>query len=206
MYLTRKQREMLEFLGNFIHERGFSPSLEEIAEGLGLSSPATVHKHLRNLEGKGLLRRRWNHSRSLELTREALDLLHPPAAEAVELPLLGRIAAGSPIEALRDEETLAVPSEMLGRGATYVLRVEGDSMIEEHICDGDLVVVEQRRDAQNGETVVALLRGEETTLKRLYREADYIRLQPANEALEPIRVRPEELEVQGVVVGVIRKY
>ena len=205
MYLTRKQKEMLEFLGNFLHEKGFSPSLDEIARGLGLSSLATVHKHLKNLEAKGFVRRRWNHSRSLELTRSALDLVQTPAA-AVELPLLGRIAAGCPIEAVRDEEALAVPAEMLGRGRTYLLRVQGDSMIDEHICDGDLVVVEERRKAENGETVIALIRGEETTLKKFYREADHIRLQPANEAMEPIRVGPDELEIQGVVVGVMRKY
>jgi len=206
MYLTRKQNEVLEFLGNFIRERGYSPSLEEVAEGLGLSSLATVHKHLKNLEAKGLVHRQWNHSRSLELTREALELLQPSAAVAVELPLLGRIAAGCPIEAVRDEETLTVPSEMLGRGRTYVLQVQGNSMIDEHICDGDLVVVEERREAENGETVVVLIRGEETTLKKFYREADHIRLQPANEALEPIRVSPDEVEIQGVVVGVMRKY
>jgi len=206
MYLTRKQKEMLEFLGNFIYEHGFSPSLDEIAEGLGLSSLATVHKHLKNLEAKGLVRRRWNHSRALELTPSALGLVKTPAATAVELPLLGRIAAGRPIEAVRDEEAVAVPAELLGRGRTYLLRVQGDSMVDEHICDGDLVIVEERRTAENGETVIALIRGEETTLKKFYRERDHIRLQPANAAMEPIRVSPEELEIQGVVVGVMRKY
>jgi len=212
VYLTRKQRQVLEFLGNFVSARGYSPSLEEIAEGLGLSSLATVHKHLKNLEAKGLLLRRWNHSRSIELSAEARRLLGSknqsatPAAGAVELPLLGRIAAGLPIEAVADSETVTVPADLLGRGETFVLQVQGSSMIDEHIQDGDFVVVERRPAAENGETVVALIRGEETTLKKFYREADHIRLQPANEAMEPIRVRPSDLEIQGVVVGVLRRY
>jgi repressor LexA len=211
MYLTRKQRQVLDFLGQFIEFHGYSPSLEEIAEGLGLSALSTIHKHLKNLEAKGLLQRRWNHSRSLELTEEGRRAMTPrPEATAgagvAELPLLGRIAAGSPIEAIEDRETLEVPESMLGRGPAYGLRVQGDSMIEDHIQDGDYVVVEQRRTASNGETVVALIRGEETTLKKFYREADRIRLQPANERLEPIYADPAELEIQGVVIAVLRKY
>ena len=223
MYLTRKQKEVLEFLGNFIREKCYSPSLEEMAQGLGLSSLATIHKHLKNLEAKGFLVRRWNHSRSLELTSEAWSVLNPiensgvmegphsialtqSSGGAVDLPLVGRIAAGAPIEAIQDQETLSIPSEMIGRGRTFVLKVEGNSMIDEHIQDGDYVIVEQRQTANNGETVVALIRREETTLKKFYREADCIRLQPANADFEPIRVHPDEIEIQGVVIGVLRKY
>lgn len=211
MYLTRKQREVLEFIGNFIHEEGYSPSLEEIGAGLGLSSLATVHQHLKNLEAKGLLERRWNHSRALELTARAEALLQPELELAspggvAELPLLGRIAAGVPIEAVEQSETLVVPESMLGRGRTYVLQVRGDSMIDEQIRDGDFVIVEERAQAENGETVVALIRGEETTLKKFYREGNRVRLQPANPAYPPILVSPEELEIRGVVTGVVRKY
>jgi len=206
MYLTKKQKKLVQFLGQFIEEEGYSPSLEEIAQGLGLSSVATVHKHLKNLEAKGFLERQWNHSRSLKLTPAASDLLGKPAAEAVKLPLLGRIAAGSPIEAINDNESLSVPTELLGRGRTYVLKVEGNSMIDEQIRDGDYVLVEERKKAHNGETVVALIRGEETTLKKFYREKENIRLQPANEMLEPIYLDPEEMEIRGVVVGLFRKY
>ena len=223
MYLTRKQKEVIDFLGNFIQEQGYSPSLEEIAMGLGLSSLATIHKHLKNLEAKGLLVRRWNHSRSLELTPEAWAILRPIQQDesgyehnsidinrlsggAVDLPLVGRIAAGIPIEAIQDQETLSIPSEMIGRGRTYVLKVEGNSMIDEHIRDGDYVIVEERQTPHDGETVVALIRREETTLKKFYRESDCIRLQPANAAYDPIRVQPDEIEIQGVVIGVLRKY
>lgn len=206
MYLTRKQRQVLELISDFISERGYSPSLEEIAQGLNLSSLATVHKHLKNLESKGLVQRRWNHGRSLELTKEAMELVKNPASGAVELPLLGRIAAGMPIEAISDQETLSVPENLVGRKPTYVLKVQGNSMIDEQIRDGDYVVVEQRCEALDGETVVALIRGEETTLKKFYHEGESIRLQPANETMEPIYVDAAELQIQGVVIAVLRKY
>jgi repressor LexA len=209
MQLTRKQREVLECIGRLGEELGYTPTLENLAEALGLSSVATVHKHVKNLEEKGLLERQWNQSRSMELTKAAKQLLGYETArgpEAVELPLAGRIAAGRPIEAIEDQETLAVPAELVGRHPAFVLRVEGESMIDEHIRDGDYVIAERRQTALDGETVVALIRGEETTLKKLYRDRDRIRLQPANERLEPIFVEPAELQIQGVVIAVIRKY
>jgi repressor LexA len=199
MILTRRQREILDFISEFVMERGYAPTLQEIADRFGLSSVATVHKHLVNLEAKGVLRRSWNRSRSLEVVGEA-------AARAVEIPLLGYVAAGEPIEAVEDRQTISVPEDMVGRRRTYVLRVRGDSMIDEQIRDGDFVVVEDRRVAENGETVVALIRGGEATLKKFYREADRIRLQPANPSMEPLILREEEVEIQGVVIGILRKF
>ncbi|MDD5556768.1 MAG: transcriptional repressor LexA [bacterium] len=199
--LTRRQRQILDYLGDFIGRRGYAPSIEEIGRRFGLSSPATVHRHLVNLERKGAISRLWNRSRSIELV--------PPGAigaAAVELPLLGRIAAGRPIEALPSAETMAVPAEFAGSGNTYVLRVKGDSMIDEQIRDGDYVVVERRSTAEDGETVVALLRGEEVTLKKFRRRAGKVALVPANPAVPAIAVHPRDLVIQGVVVAVLRKY
>ena len=195
MYVTKRQKEILDFITGFIQQRGYAPSLQEIGSRFGLSSLATVHKHLSRLEEKGLIRRSYNRGRSIELT-----------VEAVELPLLGLVAAGKPIEAVPEKETIAVPANMVGRRSTYVLQVKGDSMLDEQIRDGDYVVVEERTTAENGETVIALLKGEEVTLKKFYRENGYIRLQPANPAMKPIRVKEEDLRIQGIVIGVLRKY
>jgi len=201
--LTRRQREIYDYLGAFIEENGYAPSLEEIAAHFGLSSVATVHEHLENLEEKGVVRRDPNRSRAIELTEAS----GRPRLAAVELPLLGRVAAGEPLEAIAGDETLAVPEEMLGRGETFVLKVVGDSMIDEHIADGDYVIVERRDTARNGERVVALIDGEHATLKTLFRETDgKIRLQPANERLAPLVYDAERVRVQGVAVGVLRKY
>jgi repressor LexA len=203
MKLTRRQREIYDFLGDFIAENGYAPSLEEICGHFGLSSVATVHEHLENLEEKGVLRRDPNRSRAIELT-EAFGRTRPAA---VELPLYGRVAAGEPLEAIAGDETLVVPEEMLGRGETFVLRVAGDSMIDEHIADGDYVIVERRDTARNGERVVALIDGEHATLKTLYRESGgKIRLQPANERLSPLIYEADRVRVQGVAIGVLRKY
>lgn len=200
MNLTKRQREIYDYLRDFLESHGYAPSLEEIARHFGLSSVATVHEHLSNLQDKGLLRRDPNRSRAVELTR-------PSLASAVELPLLGRVAAGSPIEAISDEETIAVPENLLGRGETYVLRVSGDSMVDEHIADGDYVIVERRDIARNGERVIALIDGESATLKTLFREPDgKIRLQPASDRHAPQYYEAERVRVQGVVVGVLRKY
>lgn len=202
MKLTRRQREIYDYLGAFIEENGYAPSLEEIAAHFGLSSVATVHEHLENLEEKGVLRRDPNRSRAIELHQAS-----GRRPGAVELPLLGRVAAGEPLEAIAGNETLVVPEEMLGRGETFVLRVAGDSMIDEHIEDGDYVIVERRDTARNGERVVALIDGEHATLKTLFREADgKIRLQPANERLAPLVYESDRVEVQGVAIGVLRKY
>ena len=198
--LTRRQREILDYLKEFIDERGYAPSLEEIGARFGLSSLATVHKHLMNLQEKGFIRRSWNRSRSVELVQTRAG------GRAVDLPLLGYVAAGEPIEAVVGAETVTVPEDLVGARETYALRVRGSSMIDEQIRDGDLVVVEDRQVARNGEMVVALLDGSDVTLKTFYREKNHIRLQPANKALAPIIARPESVRVQGVVIGVMRRY
>jgi repressor LexA len=201
MHLTRRQKEILDFLGTHIEEKGYAPTIEEIGDKFGLRSLATVHKHLSNLQDKGLIKRAWNRSRALELVPTQVRV------QAVELPLLGRVAAGSPIEAIQSTETIFVPEDMVGRGRTYVLQVKGESMIEEQIRDGDYVIVEDRTVARDGEMVIALLGGENVTLKKLYREpAGRLRLQPANSQMEPILVNAEDVRIQGVVIGVLRKY
>lgn len=202
MPLTKRQKEILDFIEDFIVGNGYAPSFEEIAESFGYASLATVHEHLSNLERKGYIKKSYNESRSVEVVRE------DSATYATELPLLGTVAAGLPIEAIQDTERLAVPADMVRRGReNYVLRVQGDSMIEEQIRDGDYIVVSAQQTASDGEMVVALVGGDSVTVKKLYRESnDRIRLQPANEAMKPIVVSAGDVEVQGVVVGVIRKY
>jgi repressor LexA len=201
MALTRRQREVLDVIQGFIERNRYSPSLEEIGTALGLSSVATVHKHVSHLVDKGFVRRAWNQNRSIELVDggEGRGIL--------ELPLVGTISAGAPLEAVPTTETLRVPAEMLaGRGRTFVLKVQGHSMVEEQIRDGDYVVVEERKVARDGETVVALVDGSEATLKRLHRDGAMVRLEPANQAMSPILVPADRVEVQGVVVGLIRRY
>jgi repressor LexA len=198
--LTKRQREILDYLNDFIHQHGYAPSLEEIGRRFGLSSLATVHKHLTNLQEKGFIKRAWNRSRSVEMVQTRAG------GRAVELPLLGYVAAGVPIEAVAGAETIAVPESLVGKRDSYVLRVKGDSMIDEQIRDGDYVIVEDRRSADNGEMVIAMLHGSDVTLKKLYREHGRIRLQPANPAIQPLLVAADAVQVQGVVVGVMRKY
>ena len=198
--LTKRQREILDYLNDFIQQHGYAPSLEEIGRRFGLSSLATVHKHLTNLQEKGFIRRAWNRSRSVELVP-----IHV-GTRSLELPLLGYVAAGAPIEAIAGSETIAVPEDLVGKRDTYVLRVRGNSMIDEQIRDGDFVIVEDRKTAQNGEMVIALLRGTEVTLKKLYRENGAVRLQPANPAMQPLVLDADQVQIQGVVVGVMRKY
>jgi repressor LexA len=201
MHLTRRQKEVLDFLNDYIQQQGYAPTIEEIAAHFSLRSLATVHKHLSNLQEKGLIRREWNRSRALELVPTEVKV------EAVELPLLGLVAAGSPIEAIEANETIFVPESMVGRRETYVLQVKGDSMIDEQIRDGDYVIVENRQTADDGEMVIALLDGENVTLKKLYREGGgRVRLQPANARLEPIFVDQDRIRIQGVVIGILRKY
>jgi repressor LexA len=202
MALTRRQREVLEVIRSFITQHGYSPSLEEIGAALGLSSVATVHKHVSHLVDKGLVRRVWNQNRSIDLVDEAGH-----GNGSVPVPLMGTIAAGRPLEAVVARETLQVPADMVaGRKGVYGLRVRGDSMIEEQIRDGDLVLVEQRSEARDGETIVALVDGQDVTLKRLHREGPSVRLQPANPTMAPLILAADRVAVQGVVVGVIRRY
>lgn len=200
MKLTKRQREIYDYIREFLEANGYAPSLEEIAGHFRLSSVATVHEHLSNLEAKGALRRDAHRSRALEIT-------HPRAAAAIELPLLGRVAAGRPIEAVSDREAIAVPEDLLGRGETFVLQVAGDSMIDEHIEDGDLLVVERRDTARPGERVVALIDGESATFKTFHQDPDgTVRLEPANPAHEIQRYAPDRVRIQGVAIGILRKY
>ena len=202
MPLTRRQKQVLDFVESYILQHGYAPSFEEIAEEFSFRSLATVHEHLTNLERKGYIRRDHNASRGIELRPQ------PGQAGATELPLLGQVAAGEPIEALTTTETIAVPNDLLPRrGAAYALRVRGESMIDDHIEDGDYVVVHNRNTAANGEMVIALVDGTSATVKRYYREpGGWVRLQPSHAGMSPIRVHEDNLLVQGVVVGVIRRY
>lgn len=201
MALTRRQHEILAYLRDHIADHGYAPSFEEISERFQFRSLATVHEHLTNLERKGYIRRAHNESRAIEIV--------PPQGQtgATELPLLGLVAAGEPIEALTEGDTLAVPDELLPRrGRSYVLRVRGQSMIDEQIRDGDYLVVHERSQADNGQTVIALVNGAGATVKRYYREpGGWIRLQPANDAVAPLRAQERDVIIQGIVVGVMRR-
>lgn len=198
--LTKRQREILTYLQEFIQHHGYAPSLEEVGRRFSLSSLATVHKHLSNLQEKGFIRRSWNRSRSVELVDA------PAGHRALELPMLGYVAAGVPIEAVASSETIAVPESLAGKRDSYVLKVKGDSMIDEQIRDGDYVVVEDRKTADNGEMVIALVGGTDVTLKKFYREGGRIRLQPANPTMSPLVYDADRVQVQGVVVGMMRRY
>jgi repressor LexA len=202
MPLTKRQSEILKYLQEHIRDRGYAPSFEEIAEHFSFQSLATVHEHLTNLERKGYIHRTHNESRAIEVL--------PPKGQAgaTEIPLLGKVAAGTPIESIMNGETLAVPDALLPRrGPNYALKVQGESMIDEHIMDGDFVVVHGKQAADNGEMVIALVNGSEATVKRFYREqGGWIRLQPANPTMQPMRFQERDVLIQGVVVGVIRKY
>jgi repressor LexA len=193
MAVTRRQKEILDFLESFVARNGYSPSFEEIARGMGLKSLATVHKHITNLEKKGLLDRVHNRSRSIDVL--------PPGSRtrsSDRLPLAGRIAAGMPVEATENPESISLH--------VFALEVRGDSMRDEHIISGDYVLVERTRTARQGEIVVALVHGSETTLKRFYNEGSVVRLQPANVEMEPIYVPAAQVAIQGRVLGVLRKY
>ncbi|RIL06006.1 MAG: repressor LexA [Proteobacteria bacterium] len=201
MALTRRQREIYDYVCEFIAEHGYSPSLEEIGARFELASVATVHKHVAQLVAKGWLRKSWNRSRSLE------PVGADPAAEALTLPLLGVVAAGAPIEPVEIEERIAVPRELVRRPETsFVLRVRGDSMIDEQIRDGDFVIVERRSEARDGDTVVAVVRGGEATLKKWQRRGPVVRLIPANARMKPIEVPLRDVEVRGVVRALMRSY
>ncbi|MDQ2776684.1 MAG: transcriptional repressor LexA [Acidobacteriota bacterium] len=207
MALTRRQKEVMEFLAGFIEKKGYSPSYEEIATSLGLASLATVHKHIQALEEKQYVRRNYNHSRSLEVGERYLteEKARRPTAEAF-VPLLGRIAAGAPVEAIANPEELHF-SDFVGHEGTFALQVRGESMIEDHICSGDFVLVEKTGSVRNGDIVVALVDNSEATLKRYFADPDgRVRLQPANSAMAPIFVDPANLEIQGRVLAVMRKY
>lgn len=200
MAITKRQKEVLDFLAEFVARNGYSPSFEEIARGMDLKSLATVHKHISNLEKKGLLDRVHNHSRSIDVL--------PPGSRtrnSERLPLAGRIAAGQPVETTENPETISL-HDLVGNRDVFALEVRGDSMRDEHIINGDYVLVERARTARQGEIVVALVRGAETTLKRYYSEGRMVRLQPSNSEMEPIYVPAAQVAIQGRVLGVLRKY
>ncbi len=197
MNLTKRQKEIVDFLREYRAEHGISPTQREIREKFHLSSFGTIQKHLKRLEEKGALSRQWNRSRGISPAEEE--------RKGREVALFGYVAAGRPIEPFPDEETIEVPSSLLGKGEHFVLRVRGDSMIEDGIRDGDYVVVARRSTAQNGQTVVALVRGE-ATLKKYYAEGARVRLQPANASMKPLTVDAQDLTLQGVVTGLIRDY
>jgi repressor LexA len=205
-YLTERQKQILDFIRESVEDRGVSPTHREICERFGYSSYGTVNKHLRLLEGKGFLRRHWNQKRGVELADADADA---DVTEGLErLPFLGLIAAGQPIEAVADQDHVDVPPHLLASGSGsnhFVLKVRGDSMIEEGIHDGDLVVVQRRQAATAGEMVVALI-GTDATLKRFYPEGREIRLQPANHTMQPIRVPADDVTIQGIVVGLMRRF
>src|SRR5437899_11658084 len=206
MAITRRQRQVYDYISDFVQRNGYSPSFEEIGEGMGLSSLATVHKHISNLEKKGLLTRDYNRSRSIDLLPPKGKLKQSMAVNtAVVLPLVGRIAAGRPIEAVEHNETISL-ADFVRSKEVFVLEVRGDSMQDEAILDGDYVLVEKAKTAHNGDIVVALVDTTDATLKRFYREGDNIRLQPSNVNMKPIIVPAASVDIQGRVIGVLRKY
>jgi repressor LexA len=212
-YLTERQRDILNFIREFQKERGVAPTHREICDRFGFSSYGTVYKHLSLLEKKGLIRRDWNQKRGVELVEDKKeseredrgDTRREERSNARELPLFGYIAAGRPLDVEVGNEMIAVPEHLTSRGENYVLKVRGDSMVDDGILDGDLVIIARRERAENGEMVVANVAGE-MTLKRLYKEGDRVRLQPANSMMHPIYAAARDVAVQGVVVGLMRRF
>jgi repressor LexA len=205
--LTKRQKQVVDFIADFVDRNGYSPSYDEIARGLGLASLATVHKHISALVTKTYLKRTFNQSRSLELgPKYAQDHRRFAPQPSLEIPLRGRIAAGTPVESVEQNGVLNF-ADFAGHEGTFALEVRGDSMIEDHICDGDLILLDRAEQAREGDIVVALVSGTETTLKRFYREpGGRVRLQPANALLDPIIVAAENVQIQGRLLAVLRKY
>ena len=203
MNLTPRQLDVVVAIRNYRHLHGYSPTMQELADQLG-TSKVTIFEHVGALEKKRVLKRDKHKARSLEITA---DGRLPDEERSTKLPLLGNIAAGSPIEAVENREELDLETMFHAKSGVYVLRVRGDSMIDDHLCDGDYVVIERRENARNGEQVVALLDSGEATLKRFYKEgSNRVRLQPANKTMEPRIVEADRCKVQGVVIGVLRSY
>src|SRR6185295_1348315 len=215
--LTAKQRELLMFIDQRLGQTGISPSFDEMREALDLKSKSGVHRLISALEERGFIRRLPNRARALEVvkmpeTRPAASVMQlrpatpAPANDSIEIPLYGKIAAGTPIEALQGTESFAVPAALLGPGEHYALEVSGDSMVEEGILDGDFALIRKVDTARDGEIVVALVNNEEATLKTFRREGNMIRLDPANRQYEPQRYRPEQVQIQGRLAGLVRRY
>ena len=206
MAITKRQRQVYDFIAEFVQRNQFTPSYQEIGDGLGMSSLATVHKHITNLEKKGLLNRDYNRSRSIDLLPPKGRMKQAMAVNTgMVLPLMGRIAAGQPIEAIERPETISL-ADFVRSKEVFVLEVRGDSMQDEAILSGDYVLVEKTKIAHNGDIVVALIEGSDATLKRFYREGNKIRLQPSNARMKPILVHAADVNIQGRVIGVLRKY
>jgi repressor LexA len=207
MALTRRQKEVLDFIAAYQVEKGYSPSYEEIAQGLDLASIATVHKHISALQSRNYLHRSHNQSRSVEVAPKYLqEQRRNRERQSLEIPVLGTIAAGAPVETFEDKDSLNF-GDFVGHKHTYALRVRGSSMIEDHICENDMILVEDTAEARDGDIVVALVDGADTTLKRFYREpGDVVRLQPANSSMSPIRVPAQRVRIQGRLLAVLRKY
>lgn len=211
--MTARQKEVYSFLREYIRENGTAPTYEEIRRYFGFRSYNSVFKHLRQLESRGFLASLGKHRKQAfrltepeELRGAALAAAAAAVAAGARLPLLGVVAAGQPIEALENRETIEVPESFLGSGEHFALRVRGDSMVEDGIHDGDILLVRRQESAENGQTVVALVGGSETTVKRFYRKGARVELRPANPAMNPLVVDAARVTIQGVVVGLIRKY
>ena len=201
MAITARQRQVYEFIRRYLEVNNQPPTIAEIGKQFQMTSPASVHSIVSSLEREGLIRRIPNVSRGIEIIEQE------SAGEEFEIPLLGTVAAGQPIEAILSHETVTAPKNMVGRGRMFALRVRGDSMIEENIQDNDIIIVSSQQTAENGQMVVALIDGNYATVKKFYREPDFIRLEPANPQFKPIFIKtPERIQIQGVVRGLIRNY
>jgi repressor LexA len=200
---TQRQKEVLDYITRFLAKHGYEPSYSQIARNFGVKSKATIAKHISALEKRGLIKREHEPGRFTL----AVNVEEAPANAICEITLLGRIAAGIPIEAVRDTETISVPRFLLGRvrpERVFALRVKGDSMIDEHICDGDIALIENRTEAREGEIVVALIDNTRATLKRMFRFGDEVELRPSNAQVEPIRVHASRVIIQGIFRGLLR--
>ncbi|MDH5543412.1 MAG: transcriptional repressor LexA [Nitrospinota bacterium] len=202
MSITKRQKEIIDFISSFMEENEYAPSIAEIQKKFSINSPATIHQHLKNMEENGLIRRSPNRHRSIEV----IPAGHGGIQVGVKVPVLGSIAAGRPIESFPDTEMISLPEEMVADSDTFVLKVKGDSMMEDHILDGDMVIVQRADTARPGDKVVALIDGSESTLKRFYPESNRIRLQPANREMEPMYFEPEQVQIQGKVIGILRRF
>ncbi|MDP6457445.1 MAG: transcriptional repressor LexA [Candidatus Marinimicrobia bacterium] len=198
MYLTKRQKEILDYLKDFVSKNGYAPTFNEIAVAFDFRSKGTVYKHIKALKNKGLIQHEWNRTRAIEVIEES--------RESRMLPVLGVVAAGIPIEAIGSFEELELPDSFIRGGSHYVLKVSGNSMVDEQIRDGDLVIVCEKDMAENGETVVALIDGFEATIKKFFRRNGKVELRPANENLKSIELGEERVQIQGIVVGILRRY
>lgn len=198
--LTKRQKQILDYIEKYIKKHDYSPSLEEIARHFKLSSASGIHQHIEALKAKGVLNKIHNQSRTIQISE------NKKSPDLVEIPLLGLIAAGQPIEAIENKETITIPKSQIGTGKHYALKVQGDSMIDEGIFDGSIVIIKKQPTANDGETVVALINGNETTLKKFYQEGNKIKLQPANPKLKPIMIDQKNLLIQGKVLSVMKSF